>query len=35
VAVVATADGLVDGAEVTYRWDGAEPVVAGPLEVVG
>lgn len=35
VAVAATAEGLVAGAEVTYRWGRADPVSAGPLVVVG
>ncbi len=34
VAVALSADGLIDGAAVTYRWEGAEPVSAGPLTVL-
>jgi len=34
VVVVPSADGLVAGAAVTYRWEGSEPVAAGALEAV-
>lgn len=34
VAVVPDAGGLVDGARVTYRWTGSDPVDAGALEVL-